>query len=93
VICHVRQDADRSAFSLEETLGYAFQPSIRRVDLPISMLPFKKAPSPMLIPCVVTFPIKELSPQMSTRSLASMLPHTSPRTTTSRAVIFAVTSA
>jgi hypothetical protein len=76
----------------EET-GYGFGPSIRRADSPISMLPLKKAPSPILMRCVITSPIKELSLRMSTRSLASMLPRTLPRTTTSRAEMFAATCA
>jgi hypothetical protein len=40
--------------------GYGFRPSIRRADSLISMLPSKKTPSPILIRCVITFPIKEL---------------------------------
>jgi hypothetical protein len=62
-------------------------------NLLISILPSKKAPSPILIRWVTTFPIKELSLRMSTRSLASMLPRTLPRTTTSRAAMFAATCA
>ena len=41
--------------------------------------------------CVITSPIKEPSLLMFTRSLASMLPCTAPRTTTSRAQISADT--
>jgi hypothetical protein len=57
------------------------------------MFPLKKAPSPIVMRCAITFPIKELALRMSTRSLASMLPRTLPRTTTSRAEIFAATCA
>src|SRR5271154_6026597 len=55
------------------------------------MPPLKKAPSSMLMRCAITSPVKEPSLRMSTRSLALMLPRTLPRTTTSRAEIFADT--
>src|SRR5271168_2946610 len=55
------------------------------------MPPLKKAPSSMLMRCAITSPVKEPSLRMSTRSLALMLPRTLPRTTTSRAEIFAET--
>jgi hypothetical protein len=64
VVCHRRQDGDRSASSLEKTLGYTFRPSIGRANLLISMLPLKKARSPILMRCVITSPIKELSLRM-----------------------------
>jgi hypothetical protein len=99
VVCHGRQDADKSASSLERPQedrrdsamdsGHLFAGA----DLLISMLPLKKAPSPILMRCVITSPINELSLRISTRSLASMLPRTLPRTTTSRAEIFAATCA
>jgi hypothetical protein len=51
----------------------------------------KKAPSAILTRRVITSPIKDPSLLMLTRSLASMLPCTAPRTTTSRAQISADT--
>jgi hypothetical protein len=68
VVCHRRQDGDRSASSLEKTLGYTFRPSIGRANLLISMLPLKKAQSPILMRCVITSPIKELSLRMSAQT-------------------------
>src|SRR6202453_3757425 len=80
-----------AAFCESAFVMLATAPSLPWPGLRMSMPPLKKAPSSMLMRCAITSPVKDPSLRMSTRSLALMLPRTLPRTTTSRAEIFAET--
>src|ERR1700690_157643 len=79
-----------SADEMDAVAAFAssgFAPALR-----ISIPPLKKAPSSIEMRAATTSPVREPSLRISTRSLAVRLPRTLPRTTISRALMFAETT-